>query len=304
MTRPTPSSETVDQPATNRNGALTLRRARGADAGPAGVICHAAFKTIAEQHGFPPDFPNPEAAIGLMEHIVSRSDIESVVAEIDGRLVGSNFLWTEEAVAGVGPITVDPSVQNNRIGRSLMEAVLEHARGHRIAAVRLVQAAYHGRSLSLYTRLGFDVREPLSLMQGPALNLRMDGCAVRPATAADLDEANALCRLVHGHTRARELRAALERGTATVVERAGLLTGYTTGIGFLGHAVGRTLHDLQALIGAASSFGGPGFLLPTRNAALMRWCLARGLRIVQPMSLMTTGPYQEPDGAYLPSVLF
>jgi hypothetical protein len=44
-------------------------------------------------------------------------------------------------------------------------------------------------------------------------------------------------------------------------------------------------------------------LVPTRNAALMRWCLQHGLRIVQPMSLMTMGPYAEPNGAYLPSVL-
>lgn len=283
---------------------LALRQATAADAGAAGTICYTAFKTIAERHGFPPDFPNPEVAVGLIEHLVSRADIASVVAELGGRVVGSNFLWTEEAVAGVGPITVDPSVQNNRIGRVLMEAVLEHARRRRIGAVRLVQAAYHGRSLALYTRLGFDVREPLSVMQGPALNLRIEGAAVRVATSSDLAAVDGLCRLVHGHTRTNEVRAALAQGTAQVVERGGRITGYTTGIGFLGHAVGSTIEDLQALIGTASSFAGPGFLLPTRNAALLRWCLAHGLRIVQPMSLMTIGPYQEPVGAYLPSVLF
>lgn len=290
--------------AQERASSLTLRRATPADAGPSGAICHAAFTAIAEQHGFPPDFPSPDVAVGLVADIVSRPHIDAVVAEIGGRIVGSNFLWTEEAVAGIGPITVDPSEQNNRIGRSLMEAVLEHARRRRIDAVRLVQAAYHNRSLSLYTRLGFDVREPLSVMQGPALNLHVDGCAVRAATAADLEAANQLCRLVHGYTRINEVRAAIERGTARVVERGGRITGYTTGIGFIGHAVGRSVEDLQALIGSAPSFGWPGFLLPTRNAPLMRWCLARGLRIVQPMSLMTMGPYQEPNGAYLPSVLF
>ncbi len=280
-----------------------IRTASRDDAPVAGSICHAAFKSISDDHRFPPDFPNPEIAIGLIGHLVSRADVHAVVAELDGRVIGSNFLW-EDAVAGVGPITIDPAVQNKGIGRRLMEAVIERARSKGIASVRLVQAAYHSRSLSLYTQLGFDVREPLSCMQGPALNLNIDGCHVRPATAADLAEADALYRSIHGHGRVRELRAAIEQGTAVVVRREGQLTGYTTGIGFLGHAVGQTDEDLQALIGAAASFDGPGFLLPSRNAALMRWCLQHGLRIVQPMTLMTMGPYQEPKAAFLPSVLY
>jgi hypothetical protein len=36
----------------------------------------------------------------------------------------------------------------------------------------------------------------------------------------------------------------------------------------------------------------------------MRWCLNSGLRITQPMTLMTVGLYNEPAGAYLPSILY
>lgn len=281
-----------------------LRPAAKGDAAPAGAICYAAFKAIAEQHAFPPDFPAPEAGIGLMGELLAREDVYAVIAEAGDRVVGSNFLWEDESVAGVGPITVDPAVQNRRVGRKLMGAVLERARDRGIAAVRLVQAAYHTRSLSLYTKLGFDAREPLSVMQGAALGLRIEGHAVRAGTAADLVAADALYRRVHGHARGVELRAALRQGTVRIVERDGRVTGYTTGIGFLGHAVGETTADLQALIGAAPAFAGPGFLAPTRNGELMRWCLEHGLRIVQPMTLMTRGPYQEPKGAHLPSVLY
>ena len=35
-----------------------------------------------------------------------------------------------------------------------------------------------------------------------------------------------------------------------------------------------------------------GFV-PTRNAALFRWCLEQRLRVVMPMTLMTTGPYSD-----------
>src|SRR3954451_22470661 len=203
---------------------VRLRPASPDDAEPAGAICYEAFKTIAERHGFPPDVTSASDTTHLISVLLSRPDIYSIIAEIDGRVVGSNFLWEADPVAGVGPITVDPGVQNRAIGR--------------------------------------------------------------------------------GHDGANALRDAIGEGTATVVEHAGRLTGYATGIGFFGHAVGETTEDLKALIAAASSFSGPGFLLPMRNADLFRWCLEQGLRVVQPMTLMSVGPYQEPQGAFLPSILY
>ena len=62
--------------------------------------------------------------------------------------------------------------------------------------------------------------------------------------------------------------------------------------------------ELQALIGAAEEFAGPGLLLPTRNTELFRWCLHHGLRVIQPLTLMSLGLYNEPAGAFLPSILF
>ncbi len=68
--------------------------------------------------------------------------------------------------------------------------------------------------------------------------------------------------------------------------------------------MGETNEDLKALIAAAPAIGGGGFLLPTRNGELFRWCLQNGLRLVHPMTLMTVGLYNEPAGAWLPSVLY
>jgi hypothetical protein len=168
----------------------------------------------------------------------------------------------------------------------------------------LVQAAYHNRSLSLYTKLGFDAREPLSNLQGPAINQQIPGYAVRPATEDDLDASNEVSLKVHGYHRGPELLEAIRQGTANVVEHGGRITGYTTTVGFFGHTVGESNEDLKALIGAAPELPGPGFLLPTRNGEVLRWCLERGLRIVQPMTLMSVGLYNEPAGAFMPSVLY
>ncbi len=113
---------------------IILRPGKPEDAVACGTICYEAFKSISGQHNFPADFPSPEAGIGLVSHIFTRSDVYSVVAEVDGRVAGSNFLWELAPIAGVGPITVDPSVQNGSIGRRLMEDVLRRVREQQFAA--------------------------------------------------------------------------------------------------------------------------------------------------------------------------
>ena len=281
---------------------LNMRSATREDAAVLGQINYDAFKKIADEHGFPPDFPSVEEAVGTMNAMTANPGIYSVVAEVDGKIAGSNFMDERNPIAGIGPISVDPSAQNQTIGRNLMENVLERVRTRKFAGVRLVQTAYHNRSLCLYTKLGFETREPLSVMQGKALNLKMPGYGVRRATEADLEACNRLCERVHGHHRAGELTGAIGHGGATVVERLGRITGYATALAFFGHAVGENNDDIRALIGAAPAFPGPGILVPTRNGELFRWCMANGMRLVQQMTLMSIGLYNEPAGAYLPSI--
>jgi len=283
---------------------ISFRPGKADDAEVVGAICYEAFKAIADQHNFPPDFPDRQTAVGLLSQLLSREDIYSVVAERGGRVVGSNFLWENNLIAGVGPITVDPAGQNSTLGRQLMQDVLRRARHRHFVGIRLVQSAYHNRSLSLYTKLGFDTREPLSNLQGPPIGAKIPGHAVRQASEADLDDCNRLCSRVHGHERGPELREALNQGIATLVEHCGRVTGYATMVGFFGHAVGESNEDLKALIGAAEAFPGPGIMVPTRNGELLRWCLENGLRIVQPMTLMSIGLYNQPAGVFLPSIIY
>jgi GNAT superfamily N-acetyltransferase len=283
---------------------LILRAGNPEDAAAAGTICYEAFRKIAEDHSFPPDLPDPETGVGFATMLLNRPDVYSVIAEVDGRLAGSNFLWEGNQVSGVGPITIDPNAQNSSIGRKLMEDVVRRSDERGFLSVRLVQAAYHNRSLALYTKLGFNPNEPLSAINGKPLNLQFEGFEVRPMSENDLPECSALTRRVHGHTRDRDLRDGLEQGAASIVRRGGRTTGYTTGLSYFGHTVAETNADLKALIGAAGNFPGVGFLLPTRNAEVLRWCLENGLKIVQPMTLMSRGFYQEPRGAFIPSILF
>jgi predicted N-acetyltransferase YhbS len=283
---------------------VSLRRGKAADATTLGEICYSAFKAIADAHNFPPDFPSPNDAAAMLAAYLSHDGFFSIVAEVDGRIVGSNFLDERNPISGLGPVTVAPAVQNEGAGRALVHAAMRRSEERSFEGVRLVQAGYHMRTLALYLKLGFEAREQLACIQGPAVGKAVAGRSVRPATEHDLAACNRLCLRVHGHDRGGELADAVAQGTARVAESAGRITGYATCVAFFGHAVGESNDDLKALIAAAESFPGPGFLVPTGNADLMRWCLGEHLRIVQTMTLMTIGFYNEPQGSWLPSVTF
>jgi len=281
---------------------IVLREAVAADVPACGRILYEAFATLAAAHGFPPDFPTVAVATGCMRGLVANPGFFGVVAERDGQVLGSSFLDERSTIHAIGPVSVDPAAQNGRVGRALMEAMLERATKRRAAGVRLLQISYHNRSLSLYAKLGFDVRETFAAMYGEPLRLTLPGYDVRPAIAADAAACNALCVRVHGHDRAAEVDHAIARGKGRVVERLGQITGYTTGIGYFNHSVAETTDDLRALIASATRIDAPGMVVPLGNGELFRWCLDQGLRVFFVMNLMAIGMYQEPRGAYLASV--
>jgi len=281
---------------------VTLRRATAADTPKCGRILYEAFATLADRHGFPHDFPSIEAATRSMGALVGNPGFHGIVAEVDGRVVGSSFLDERSTIHAIGPVSVDPTAQDHHVGRVLMVAMLARAKETGSPGVRLVQISYHNRSLSLYAKLGMDVRATFAAMHGDPLHVSFPGYVVRSATEADEAACNALCLRVHGHTRAGELRGPIAHGNAKVVERLGRITAYTTGVHYFGHSVAETNDDLQALIGAADDFGTPGLIVPLDNGELFRWCLAQGLRVFFVQNLMALGVYQEPRGAYLPSV--
>jgi len=284
--------------------ALHLRPGKPEDAAAVGKIIYKAFHAIANKHAYPPDIPSLEVGVQLAGMCLNMPGLYSVVAEADGRIVGSNFMTERDSVSGIGPVTVDPTVQNGSIGKQLMEDVVNRARSRGVPSIRLVQSAYHTRSMCLYAKLGFVVREPLACMQGGPLKFSLPGYAVRPATPADAEACADLCFWAHGFTRSHEIEQAIQQGRATVAEFAGRVVAYSTLLGFFGHSVAQSNDGLKALIGAAPMFPGPGFLLPTRNAEMFRWCLARGLRMLHPETLMSLGQYSEPASPFLPSILF
>src|SRR3984893_17269686 len=99
---------------------VVFRAASPEDSSVCGQICYEAFSKLSAKHGFPCDFPGPEATTGLLSMLFSSPGFYCVVAESGGRIVGSNSLDERSMIAGIGPITIDPGPQNLGIGRKLM----------------------------------------------------------------------------------------------------------------------------------------------------------------------------------------
>jgi hypothetical protein len=186
-----------------------------------------------------------------------------------------------------------------------MQVALE--RGQEAAGIRLLQDAFNMRSLALYESLGFDVKEPVALISGTPRHGPDAAVAVRPLEEGDLPECDRLCQAVHGYERTNELQDALQAFAPFVAVRDGRITAYATSVTFwpMNHGVAETEDDMKALLQGAGEAveQALGLLVPLRSG-LFRWCLEEGLRLVKPMNLMALGDYQEPRGAWFPSVLY
>ena len=71
---------------------ITIRRAKPSDAEVCGRICYEAFTRLNRHHNFPPDFPSPEMAVGVLSRVFSNPRCFSVVAEQGNTILGSNCM--------------------------------------------------------------------------------------------------------------------------------------------------------------------------------------------------------------------
>jgi predicted N-acetyltransferase YhbS len=274
---------------------LIIRPIEQNDTESCGKIGYEAHKAISSTHGYPSEQPSEEFGIELIRRLLDNPNSWGVLAAGHSKTLGSIFLheFPPSPVAAIGPLTVHPSEEGGGVGRVLMNAAITHAHKQKHDQIRLVQSPSHHRSFVLYTKCGFTLREPLYLSQGrpPNGNSARSG-SVRPVhDDNDVFMRNELCKSIYGFSREMESCQAKE-GVATIIERDGVVTGYTAGIGILCHAVAKSSEDLKTLIASASQILGPGFFVPARNYEVISWVLENGFQIGWPANLMTIVPIE------------
>ncbi len=285
---------------------LVIRRATHQDVDVCARINYEAFKGISDRHQFPnTDFPTLDISTEIIRLLIDSPLFFDIVAQSDSAVVGCGFMDERNPIRGIGPVSVDRNFQSKGTGRQIMKALLEQ--GQEAPGIRLVQESFNMASLSLYSSLGFEVKEPFLLVEGKFRSQRLSGVEVRPMGSEDVGECEALCNRVYGCDRASEIEYALNHLFPLVATKQGRIVAYTCAVSTFGHSVAESEADMQALLLGVAEYS-PGevlcFHLPLRYSSLFRWCLQEGLRGLKPLAVMAIGEYQQPAGCYFPSYLY
>ncbi|HEX2541275.1 MAG TPA: GNAT family N-acetyltransferase [Caldimonas sp.] len=230
---------------------------------------------------------------------------EGLVAERDGRVIGTGLRWRwGPRHATIGLVVVAPACQGRRIGHRLMTALLQ---GLEDCSV-LLHATADGRGL--YERLGFVRIGEIRQHQGTALPTPPVALGadwrMRPATQSDLPTLRSLDAGARGMPRDALLDELLRDAEATVVLDH---DGHACGMAMLrrfgrGYAIGPVIapdaERAKVLIAHLSGLNAGRF---TRididfDSGLAEWLETLGLLRVDAPTTMLRGPALEsPPGA-------
>ena len=121
---------------------LMIRTIEQDDVVSCGKIGYEAHRAISSAHGYPSEQPSEEFGIGLIRRLLGNPNSWGVLAERQGKTLGSIFLhkFPPSPVAVIGPLTVHPSAAGSGVGRKLMDAALSRAHKQNYDQIRLVQS--------------------------------------------------------------------------------------------------------------------------------------------------------------------
>ncbi len=133
---------------------VTIRPLEEPDLGEADRIMRLAFGTFL-------GLPDPMAFMGDADYVRTRWAAEptcALAAEVDGRLVGTNFVTRWGSVGFFGPLTVDPSLWDKGVSRALLTETMPFFDRWGVTHSGLFTFPQSPKHLGLYQRFGFQPR--------------------------------------------------------------------------------------------------------------------------------------------------
>lgn len=111
--------------------------------------------------------PNPMQFMGDADHVRTRykADPQSaLIAEVDGKIAGSNFALDWGSVGIFGPLTVHPDYWDKGVARALLDHTMKIFEGWGTKHVGLFTFAQSSKHLHLYQKYGFWPRYLTAIM--------------------------------------------------------------------------------------------------------------------------------------------
>jgi GNAT superfamily N-acetyltransferase len=187
--------------------AVVVRRLEEGELAEADRIMRLAFGTFL-------GLPDPMAFMGDADYVRTRWEADPTVAlaaELDGRLVGTNFVTRWGSVGFFGPLTVLPDLWNKGVARALLDATMPIFTEWGVTHSGLFTFGHSTKHVALYQSYGFMPRFLTSVMAKPPAAGTTAGTLL--SEALDPKAAVAGCRAVTdalypGFEVDREIRAA------------------------------------------------------------------------------------------------
>jgi GNAT superfamily N-acetyltransferase len=292
---------------------VAYRQARLEDLEPASLVVQEAILDLRSRHGIP--LPQPIDPPRFQRLCLDDDPSGLWVAEADGAILGFGFSWMCDRFWFLAQLFVRPSVQASGVGMGLLARTLEQAVARGAENRALITFAYNTRSTGLYARHGLFPREPLYHMAAPAQNWRRKADAGLPAVLFEADDAasdlmGAIDVAVLGFR--RDAHHALLRGgqgmRAFRIGDAARPDGYAYiapngHVGPLAVAPGADAGAVAATALHCAMVAGPdqiSMMVPGRAGLVMATAMAHGLRIEEPLVVLSARPFGVWD-RYLPS---
>ena len=280
------------------------------EAGRVATIFRDAFNDLYERRGFGPIVADESVGRVIAETYLVHDPDHCLVVEYDGRLAGSAFLHPRATVAGIGPVTVDPSLHGRGLGRALVGGLCERADRLGIASTRLIQDAFNENSYALYARLGFRPQRVLARAsflpgRGPAVR------ETRVAAAADLANIAALEEDLLGFSRRRDYELLRRVGEVLVLDGRGGIEGWAGrivrgSVAVLGPVLSRSFEGMRRLVDEGSSELPAGteirILLPAESPEVLEFLAPRELEVHSLCNYMVRGSFSGIRGHYVPTL--
>jgi predicted N-acetyltransferase YhbS len=167
---------------------VTIRPMRPEDIDDAERVMNLAFGTFF-------GVPDPLATFGDARMIRTRftaSPDAAFVAELDGRVVGSNLATRWGSFGFFGPLTVDPELWDRGIARRLMVPVVDLFDAWNVRQAALYTFAHSPKHIGLYQRFGFWPHFLTAMMARPVTDASADGAVSLFSRVSDTDRQDVL----------------------------------------------------------------------------------------------------------------